>query len=173
MEESLKQNRTDGGNCTDAGNGTGSGDSSGRDGGGSPLAALERIFQLKSSEPSLVSPLVLAYLGDAVFELAVRTILAEQSTASVSQLHRRATQIVKAQNQSKMVAVLEPYFTEEEAKIYRRGRNAKSPTSAKNADIVDYRRATGLETLMGYLYLDRQGERLLELVRIGLTAEEK
>ena len=103
----------------------------------SPLATLEKLFHLKGPEPSLVSPLTLAYLGDAVFELAVRTILAEQSDASVHRLHRMATRIVNAENQSKMVAVLEAHFTEEEQRVYKRGRNAKSPTVAKNADIVD------------------------------------
>ena len=75
---------------------------------------------------------------------------------------------MKAQAQAEMMEVLQPHLTEEEADIYRRGRNAKSPTMAKNATMSDYRKATGFEALMGYLYLQDEFERLVELVKIGL-----
>jgi ribonuclease-3 family protein len=83
-------------------------------------------------------------------------------------LHRQTSQMVKAEAQSKMMELLLPVLTEAEESVYRRGRNAKSPTSAKNASIQDYRRATGFEALMGYLYLSDQTDRLLELVKLAL-----
>ena len=119
------------------------------------------------------SPLTLAYIGDAVYELIIRTMLVRQANEAVNKLHRKASSLVKAQKQSEMVAVLEPYFTEEEQHIYHRGRNAKSYTHAKNAGIQEYRRATGFEAVCGYLYLKGDTARLTELVRLGLTGEIK
>ena len=110
------------------------------------------------------SPLVLAYLGDAVYELYVRTHLC-QKNAPVHQLHKEATAYVKAEAQSRMMDVLEPMLTEEEQAVYKRGRNAKSATVPKNANVLDYRRATGFEALMGYLYVSHQTERLETLIR--------
>ena len=88
------------------------------------------------------------------------------------ELHKRTSQIVKAHTQAEMMEVLLPLLTEEEADIYRRGRNAKSPTMAKNATMSDYRKATGFEALMGYLYLKEDFSRILELVHAGLEKEE-
>ncbi|MBQ1935863.1 MAG: ribonuclease III [Clostridia bacterium] len=110
------------------------------------------------------SPLVLAYLGDAVYELYVRTHLCRKN-APVHQLHREATSYVKAESQSKMMELLEPMLTEEEQAVYKRGRNAKSATVPKNANVLDYRRATGFEALLGYLYVSHQTERLETLIR--------
>ena len=127
-----------------------------------------RYFDLKEKEPSQVSPLTLAYLGDAVYELMIRTLLVEESSAKAGALHQQAVRLVKAEKQSELVGILEEHFTEEEERVYKRGRNAKSPTSAKNADIVDYRRATGLEAVFGYLYLKQDMERLCQLLKLGL-----
>lgn len=110
------------------------------------------------------SPLVLAYLGDAVYELYVRTHLCRKN-APVHMLHKEATGYVKAKAQSGMMETLEPLLTEEESAVYKRGRNAKSATVPKNADVLDYRRATGFEALIGYLYVSRQFERLETLIR--------
>lgn len=110
------------------------------------------------------SPLALAYLGDAVYELYVRTYLCHKN-APVHTLHKEATAYVKAEAQSKLMEVLEPLLTEEETAVYKRGRNAKSSTVPKNADVLDYRRATGFEALLGYLYVSRQTERLETLIR--------
>lgn len=111
------------------------------------------------------SPLTLAYIGDGIYELVIRTVLVGQGNRQVNQLHRQASRLVKAQAQSAMMETLLPLLTEEEADIYRRGRNAKSYTTAKNASVNDYRRATGFEALMGYLYLNQKLPRLLALVR--------
>ena len=88
-------------------------------------------------------------------------------------MHKRASRLVKAGAQSQMVAVLEPLFTEEELAVYKRGRNAKSVSPAKNQSVTDYRRATGFEALLGYLYLKKEWKRMLELVKMGLEELEK
>lgn len=110
------------------------------------------------------SPLVLAYLGDAVYELYVRSLICRKN-APVHTLHKEATALVKAKAQSDMMEQLEPLLNEEEMAVYKRGRNAKSATVPKHADVVDYRRATGFEALLGYLYVSRQFERMETLIR--------
>ena len=118
-------------------------------------------------ETRLISPLNLAYVGDSIMDLIVRTELVKEANEPVHMLHKKASAIVNAENQSRMAGILEPLFTEDEAAVYRRGRNAKSATHAKNASIQDYRRATGLEAVFGYLYLKGDYERLMELYRAG------
>ena len=90
----------------------------------------------------------------------------------MNKLHHAASNLVKAETQSRMIDVLEPHFTPEEEHIYKRGRNAKSYTSAKNASITDYRRATGFEAVMGYLYLKGEFTRMLDLIKLGIAPEE-
>lgn len=112
-----------------------------------------------------VSPLYLAYIGDAVYELYIRTMIAKDGNIPVAKLHKTATTYVKAKAQSDTIHALIPYLTEEEEAVFKRGRNAKSATSAKNADIVDYRHATGFEALIGFLYLKKDFERLEEILK--------
>lgn len=114
---------------------------------------LKQLFDLPEVKVKQYSPLTLAYIGDAAYELVVRTVLVSRANTQVNKLHHAASNLVKAETQSRMIDVLEPHFTPEEEHIYKRGRNAKSYTSAKNASITDYRRATGFEAVMGYLYL--------------------
>ena len=97
----------------------------------------------------------------------------EKGNTQVNKLHQRASKLVKASAQSEIIEKLKPYLTEEETGIFKRGRNAKSFTMAKNASMSDYRRATGFEALMGYLYLTEQWDRMLELIKIGITEGEK
>lgn len=111
-----------------------------------------------------VSPLYLAYIGDAVYELYIRTMIAKDGNIPVAKLHKTATTYVKAKAQSDTIHALMPHLTEEETAVFKRGRNAKSATSAKNADIVDYRHATGFEALLGYLYLKKDFKRLEEIL---------
>jgi len=115
------------------------------------------------------SPLVLAYIGDGVFELIIRSYVVNQGNVQVHKMHRHTSSIVKAQTQAQMAVRLEPFLTGEEESFYRRGRNAKSHTTAKNATVGDYRKATGFEALVGYLYLTGQNDRLMELMKIALT----
>lgn len=115
-----------------------------------------------------VSPLTLAYIGDGIYELVVRSVMVARTNTRAGLLHRQTSQLVKAEAQSKMMDILMPQLTPEEESVYRRGRNAKSPTMAKNATAADYRRATGFEALMGYLYLTDQTERMIALTKCAL-----
>lgn len=127
----------------------------------------------KKRQAEQYSPLVLAYIGDAVFEVFIRRALVLAADEPVNRLHRKASALVKAEAQSRMIAALEEELTEKEKAVYRRGRNAKSNTAAKNASVTDYRRATGFEALMGYLYLDGQETRMMELMEKAVTAVRK
>lgn len=129
---------------------------------------LQRNMQLGKVEPRQMSPLVLAYIGDSIYDLVIRTYLLNQGNMPVNKINRHACKLVKAETQSKIIGVLEEQLTQDEIVVYKRGRNAKSYTSAKNATIGDYRRATGFEALMGYLYLDGKFDRLTALVHTGL-----
>ena len=130
---------------------------------------IRELFGLKEVDMKAYSPLTLAYIGDAAYELVIRTMVVEKGNRQASQLHRLTTSYVKAQAQAAMIEALEPELTEEELAIYKRGRNAKSYTSAKNASILDYRKATGLEALIGYLYLSGREERVLVLIKEGIS----
>ena len=123
---------------------------------------------LKKQDANIYSPLALAYLGDAVYELIIRSLVMNRGNMQVNKLNRRSSNLVKAKTQAELIRLLEEELTEEERAVFKRGRNAKSMTMAKNASVVDYRMATGLEALTGYLYLTEQYERLLELIRHGL-----
>ncbi len=117
-----------------------------------------------------LSPLTLAFVGDAVYEAYIRTRIAKDVNMQVAKLHKIAIKYVSAVAQSKIVREIEGDFTEEEQGVYKRGRNAHSHTSAKNADIVDYRHATGFEALVGYLYLKKNEARLNELLAMAYDA---
>lgn len=130
--------------------------------------AVRNILQLKDMDPLQYSSLNLAYIGDDVYDLVIRTYLLSLGNAPVNYVNRHANMLVKAGTQSKMVEVITPLLTQEELSVYKRGRNAKSATSAKNATIVEYRRATGFEALVGYLYILGRYERMVELIRKGL-----
>jgi ribonuclease-3 family protein len=122
-------------------------------------------FDIRDVDIKTYSPLALAYIGDGVFDLVIRSVIVAKGNTRAGQLHRRTSQIVKAATQAQMAEALEPYMTETEQDIFRRGRNAKSPTMAKNASMSDYRKATGFEALVGYLYLTDQFERIVELTK--------
>lgn len=130
-------------------------------------------FKIPDTDIRTYSPLTLAFIGDGIYDLVIRTIIVGQGNTRASQLHQHTSHLVKAHSQSVMISAMLPNMTEEEEKVYRRGRNAKSPTMAKNATMADYRRATGFEALMGYLYLTDQIDRMLELIEIGLEAVDK
>lgn len=136
------------------------------------LKNLKEMFQLEDRDIRTYSPLTLAYIGDGVYELVIRTILVKKGNCPVNQLHRHASSLVKAGTQSAMMEILEPMLTAEELSVYKRGRNAHSPTMAKHATMADYRRATGFEALMGYLYLKEDFSRIVELVRAGIPKGE-
>jgi len=113
------------------------------------------------------SPLSLAYLGDAVIELLVRNYLLENNLCTPNSLHKKALIFVSATAQSHAFALIEPHLTDEEKNVYRHGRNAKNSAIAKHANATDYRRATGMEALFGYLHLLEDFERIQYLFKIA------
>jgi ribonuclease-3 family protein len=114
------------------------------------------------------SPLVLAYIGDSVYEVFIRTLLVSKGNAPVYKLHKQSVTFVKAKAQSDIIHSIMDKLTEEEQEIVRRGRNAKSGTIPKNADVAEYKYATGFETLMGYLYLKKDYGRLTEILKMSV-----
>jgi hypothetical protein len=119
------------------------------------------------------SPLVLAYMGDCVYELLVRNYVVAKGNRPVNHMHTMARSFVNAGSQSQMYDIIKDILTEEEDHIYKRGRNAKSHTKAKNQSTVDYRRATGIEALFGYLYMQGKFDRVIELFESGVKGLEK
>ncbi len=136
------------------------------------LADYKTCLGLKPADAGMYSPLVLAYIGDAVYELMVRSKVVNEGNAPVSKMHKHSSALVKAGAQAAMIKELQTLLTQEEAAVYRRGRNAKSVTMAKHATMIDYRMATGLEALVGWLFLSEQFGRLFELLGIGLERLE-
>ena len=132
------------------------------------LDLIKQSFELKEVDIRAYSPLTLAYIGDCVYDLVIRTVVVERGNEPANKLHKKTVAYVKAQTQASMIEALLPYLTEEEEAVYKRGRNAKSYTSAKKASIGDYRKATGMEALVGYLYLTGQEARIMELIKTGL-----
>jgi len=118
-------------------------------------------------------PLILAYLGDAVYELWVREHLVRQGLCKVNDLHRAAVRYVNAQTQSLLAARLEPLLSEEEVAVWKQGRNAKGGRQPKNMAMIDYRRATGLESLVGHLYLQGEAERLEMIFQLMVQLVEE
>lgn len=138
-----------------------------------PMADLIRkTWKLPETDIKSYSGLTLAYIGDAIYDLVIRTYVVEHGNAPVNKLHKQVIKLVQAKAQANLYHTIEDRLTEEEKSVYKRGRNAKSFTSAKNADIVDYRTATGLEALIGYLYLTGQISRMLELIAPVLPSNE-
>lgn len=129
---------------------------------------VETAFLLEGQDIRTYSPLVLAFIGDGVFDLIVRTIIVEQGNTHANLLHKRCSQLVKAETQAVMIEKILPLLSEEEVAVYKRGRNAKVGSKSRSASLADYKKATGFEALLGYLYLDHKMERILELVKAGL-----
>ena len=132
--------------------------------------SLDSVFGLSSKDWKLYSPLTLAYLGDAVYEMVIRTICVKRTNMQTQKLHRKVTGYVSAKAQAKMMDALIGELTEEEESIYRRGRNSKPYTKAKNASMEEYLKATGFEALVGYLYLQKEYERMNALIAHGIDA---
>lgn len=127
----------------------------------------ERL-QLQEQDANQYSPLVLAYMGDCVYEFYIRTKIVNAGNMQVSKMHKQSAALVKASAQAEMIDLIMEMLTEEERTIYKRGRNAKAITMAKHATMKEYRKATGLEALIGYLYLKGQEKRMVDLICVGL-----
>ena len=114
------------------------------------------------------SPLTFAFVGDAVYEVVIRTMIVDEANRSANDLHKESSSFAKASTQAKLSEILMDDFDEEELAVFKRGRNAKINTKAKNASLSDYKKATGFEAVIGYLYLEGKTDRMLELIKKGL-----
>ena len=136
------------------------------------LLTVNEIFNSKEVRPNEYSPLALAFIGDSVFDLIIKSVIVEKANCQVNKLQNKTSKIVRATTQALIADALKNTLTEEETNIYRRGRNAKPYTKAKNASYSEYCKATGLEALTGYLYLKGETERLVSLIKTGLEKAE-
>ncbi len=136
------------------------------------LSLIRQEFSIKEQDPNLYSPLNLAFIGDSIFDLIVKTVIVGTANRPVKIQQRKASSYVRASSQALMAEALMSEFTEEELDIYRRGKNSKPYTKAKNTDYSTYLKATGLEAVMGYLYLGGREERLIELIKKGIEVLE-
>ena len=131
---------------------------------------MRELFQMEEVDMREYSPLTLAYIGDSIYDLIIKSLVISHGNKQVNKLHQDTSSLVQASTQSKMMRTMQEHLTEEEHAVYKRGRNAKSVSPAKNQSVTDYRRATGFEALLGYLYLKKDWKRLLDLVKIGLDS---
>ena len=131
--------------------------------------SIRSAFNLPDTPLNQYSPLTFAYIGDSIYALVAKTVLVEKSNCPAKELHNMTVKYVSAPAQAKIVRYLmdNDVLTDEEADVLRRGRNAKASSTAKNASVGDYRLATGLEALVGYLYMDGQMDRLLFILKKG------
>lgn len=127
----------------------------------------QKVFDIKEVDMTSYSPLAMAYIGDGVYELIIRTVILTKHNATLDKMHKMASQYVKAVTQSEIINLIKEDLSEQEQSIYKRGRNAKSASMAKNATMAEYRSATGFEALIGYLYLTKQLDRAIEIVKLG------
>ncbi len=134
---------------------------------------MTEVFSLREVDVNQYSPLALAYIGDSIYDLIIKTLVVNEGNQQVQKLHKRTSRFVQASAQSKMMRTLQERLTEEEHAVYKRGRNAKSVSPAKNQSVTDYRRATGFEALVGYLYIKKEWKRMLELIKTGLECLEE
>ena len=132
--------------------------------------SIEEIFEMRKVNIKEYSPLTLAYIGDAVYDLIIRTLVVNKGNQQVQKLHKETITMVQASAQARMITALNDQLSEEEHAVYKRGRNAKSASPAKNQSISDYHKATGFEALLGYLYLKKDWQRRMELIKTGLEA---
>lgn len=133
----------------------------------------KEAFGIKDVNANNYSPLALAYIGDSIFDVMIRTMMVRRVNMQAAKYHKQVSRIVCAAAQAKMILAIEDRLTEEERDIFKRGRNAKSYSKAKNASTIDYRNATGYEALLGYLYLKEDFLRLNDVVRMGLEVLEQ
>ncbi len=169
MEESVNIHLPDSGDGKDMGEAAGRSREPMEDGDKSPdlTAEVYRQFGKGTHDAKSQSALSLAYIGDCIYDLVIRTVLVTHEGGKNGGLHNKSSKLVNASAQADLIDAIEPELTDEELAVYHRGRNANNTSKAKNAPIVAYRKATGIEALIGYLYLEGRYERLVELMRLG------
>ncbi len=136
----------------------------------------EMLFEFNSLDDKTaktMNPQVLAFVGDAVYSLYIRQWIVLTDNSKVKDLHSHVTNFVKASGQSNFIEKLLPLFNEDEMSVFKRGRNYKTISTAKNASIIDYKRATGLEAVFGYLYLSGKKERLNEMLSMSIGEKDE
>lgn len=136
------------------------------------IRKLKKEFACEEVDIKAYSPLTLAYIGDSIYDVIIRTVVVERGNRSANDLHKMAIKYVNAGMQAAMADSLLGILSEEELAVYKRGRNAKSYTKAKNSTVNEYRKATGLEALFGFLYLQDRLDRVIELIKTGLHTLE-
>ena len=129
-------------------------------------------LNLTPQEYKYLNPLLLAYVGDAVYELRVREHLLAEGAAKMNGLHQQAVALVNAGRQSRLYGELEPLLTEDEQDVFRRGRNAHSGHQPPGISAAGYRRATGVEALIGWLHLCGREDRLDQIFAVLFSEEE-
>jgi len=129
---------------------------------------IKQKFALPDVDIRLYSPLALAYIGDSVFDCINRSMIVGRGNRGGQDLHQYTAEHVSAVAQAALIERLIPKLSAQELDIYKRGKNAKSVNTAKNASVQEYRKATGFEALIGYLYLQGQEERILDLIKLGM-----
>ncbi|MCR4673527.1 MAG: ribonuclease III [Lachnospiraceae bacterium] len=134
---------------------------------------IKELYDIEDVDIRTFSPLALAYIGDSVFDIIIRTKVVAKGNVPVSKMHKACSDVVRASSQAALLEAIDDNLSEEEKEVVRRGRNAKSKTTAKNASMIDYRNATALEALIGYLYITGNVERMQKLVKIGLEKTDR
>ena len=132
---------------------------------------LEKHLTLEPFKANTYSPLALAYIGDSIYDLVIRTMVMNQGSKAVGKMHKEVSGYVNANAQAKIYYAIADQLTEEEQGAFKRGRNANTKSTPKNADLKTYKHATGFEAVLGYLYLQGNMDRLLELIAMGLKEE--
>ena len=134
---------------------------------------IKESFGLPDTDLRTYNPLSLAFIGDSIYETIIRTLVVEKGNKSVNAMAKEKNTLVNATKQSEIGELLKDYYTEEEAEIYRRGKNAKTANHSKSAAYSDYHKATGLEAVFGYLYLTGRIDRCVELITIAIKSDKK
>ena len=128
-------------------------------------------LKLEPFKKNTYSPIVLAYMGDSIYDLIIRSMVVNKGAKAVGKIHKEVSSYVNAKAQADIYYKIEPILTEEERAVFRRGRNAKSNSTPKNADLKTYKHATGFEAILGYLYMSGNLDRIMELVALGLEED--
>lgn len=136
------------------------------------LEELHKAFGKPDVDIRTYSPLTFSFIGDSVFEMIIRTLIVEKGQRAVNTLHSHKTKIVCAKTQALMIEAIKDELTEDELSVYRRAKNTKLNSVAKNASLQEYRKATGFEAVCGYLYLEGKTARVVELVKKAIDKLE-
>lgn len=128
-------------------------------------------LNIEEFKSNTYSPVALAYIGDSIYDLVIRTMVLNQGAKAVGKIHKEVSGYVNAKAQAAMFYKVESMLTEDEMAVFKRGRNAKSGSTPKNTDLKTYKHATGFEAVLGHLYMHKNLDRIIELIHLGLNDE--